>query len=275
MNLKRLWDTTEKKIARVPWANWKPCQVWYGLETEKYFKQDISGLVEITDEEMNVYWPNWKLVESDDVLGYYDTNEPTDLWNPEDWDEATYTFKDYDETVLKTGKVKDWETPVAPEDPTRTGYTFTGWKPKVKPIYKDTTYTAQYEEAPAPVTRTVTFSLSNVVWDENEWEEWAFVPAESQDPLWWTISQQSVQVPDGFAFTLNGSNLIFNSPDSSSSDDDAVVVTVTVDKTMGTNIAWDLWDWLGEVSWIGMKDDRWVLTWDVSAFPIIFFDDAQ
>ena len=83
MNLKRVWDTTEKKIARVPWANWKPCQVWYGLETETYYKQDINGLVEITDEDFNVYWPNWKLVESDDVLGYYDTNVATELWNPE------------------------------------------------------------------------------------------------------------------------------------------------------------------------------------------------
>lgn len=163
MNLKRVWDATEKKIARVQWANWKPCQVWYGLETETYYKQDINGLVEITDEDFNVYWPNWKLVESDDVLGYYDTDEPTDLWNPEDWDEATYTFKDYDETVLKTGKVKDWETPVAPTDPTREGYIFKGWKPKVKAIYKDTTYTAQYEAEPAPSLMNSTY------WIENSW----------------------------------------------------------------------------------------------------------
>ena len=124
------------------------------------------------------------------------------------------------------------------------------------------------------VTHTVTFSLSNVVWDENEWEEWAFVPAESQDPLWWTISPQSIQVPDGFTFALDGSNLKFYSPNGSSSDDDAVVVTVTVDETMGTNMVWDLWDWLEDVSWIGMEDDRWIVTWDVSAFPIVFFDDA-
>lgn len=154
MKLKRVWDTTEKKIARVPWANGKPCQVWYGLETEKFYKQDINGLVEITDEDINVYWPNWDIMNTDDVLGYYDTNEPTELFSPEDWDEATYTFKDYDGTVLDTGKVKDWETPVAPEDPTREGYEFTGWKPKVKPIYKDTTYTAQYTINKYTITAT-------------------------------------------------------------------------------------------------------------------------
>ena len=47
-------------------------------------------------------------------------------------------------------------------------------------------------------------------------------------------------MPDGFTFALDASNLIFYSPDGSSSDDDAVAVTVTVDETMGTNMVWDL-----------------------------------
>lgn len=162
MKLKRVWDVTEKKIARVPWANWKPCQVWYKEWEEKFYKQDINGLVELDGEEISVYWPNWEAMNTDDLLGYYDTNEPTELFTPEDWDEATYTFEDYDETVLKTGKVKDWGTPVAPEDPTRVGYTFTGWKPKVKAIYKDTTYTAQYEEVPAPEAEDATLFLANL-----------------------------------------------------------------------------------------------------------------
>lgn len=193
MNLKRVWDTTEKKIARVPWANGKPCQVWYKVGEEKFYKQDINGLVEITDEDINVYWPNWDIMNTDDVLGYYDTNEPTELFSPEDWDEATYTFKDYDGTVLDTGIVKDWETPVAPEDPTREGYEFTGWKPKVKPIYKDTTYTAQYKENLC----TVTFNAKNIIWDDEAWE---FVETESQDPLRATREPVSVQVPAGCCF---------------------------------------------------------------------------
>ena len=110
MKLKRVWDTTEKKIARVPWANWKPCQVWYGLEAETYFKQDINGLVEITDEDFNVYWPNWKLVESDDVLGYYDTDEPTELGKaPAAWDVTVTFVSDPEESGYVMGYDRDEE----------------------------------------------------------------------------------------------------------------------------------------------------------------------
>jgi hypothetical protein len=136
------------------------------------------------------------MMDSDDVLGYYDTDEPTELFSPEDWDEATYTFKDYDDTVLKTGKVKDWETPVAPEDPTRDGYTFTGWKPKVKAIYKDTTYKAQYEENLC----TVSISATNVYLENDEYTE-----AESQDPLRATREPVSVQVPEGSRLIIDAS----------------------------------------------------------------------
>ena len=357
MKLKRLWDTTTKQMVFAKWPTGHECQVWTDEEGSKLYIYDMAQWLEYTPWVSNAgktYWPQWKAIDWDDEVGFYDTNEPTELYAWESGDEATYTFKDYDGTVLKTGKVKEGTAPTPPADPTRTGYTFTWWNPTVWKITKKTTYTAQYTinkytitatssdadlwtvspasvanveygtaltvadnvitvgtgtsaptitatagewntfegwwTVPATVTgntsveatfqsavvmRTVTFSLSNVVWDENEWEEWAFVPAESQDPLWWTISPQSIQVPDGFTFALDGSNLIFYSPDGSSSDDDAVAVTVTVDDTMGTNMVWDLWDWLDEVSWIGMVDDRFVVTWDVSAFPIVFFDDAE
>lgn len=81
---------------------------------------------------------------------------------------ARYTFKDWDWTILKTGVVNDLETPIPPEDPTREStaqydYTFTGWKPKVKKITKDTTYTAKYEESIRSYTITI---ISN---DDNMW----------------------------------------------------------------------------------------------------------
>ena len=364
MNLKRLWDTENKKTVRaIPtWDPHKKFQVWTDDDGSHLYVYANSKYEELNTANVSVseYWPTvWKTLD-DETVGYYLTNEPTDLYNWDEGDDVTYTFKDWDGTVLKTGKLEEGETPTPPADPTRAAtaqytYTFAGWNPTVWPISKKTTYTATYtrtvnkytitatssdadlwtvspasvanveygtaltvadnvitvgtwESAPTItatagegcefvswwtvpatvtgntsveatfqeeiVTHTVTFSLSNVVWDENEWEEWAFVPAESQDPLWWTISPQSIQVPDGFTFALDGSNLKFYSPNGSSSDDDAVVVTVTVDETMGTNMVWDLWDWLEDVSWIGMEDDRWIVTWDVSAFPIVFFDDA-
>lgn len=269
MKLKRVWDTTEKKIARVPWANWKPCQVWLKVEEEKFYKQDINWLVEITDEEFNVYWPNWKAMDSDDVLGYYDTDEPTELFSPEDWDEATYTFEDYDETVLKTGKVKDWETPVAPEDPTREGYTFTGWKPKVKAIYKDTTYTAQYEEDLC----TVTILPKNMVFDEAEEK---YVDAESQNPLYFTVEPLTVQVPEGCKFTIGLAETPEDAPDGwtsldfyvSDGDSNEILATVWFtpnleDTECAIDYAVDFAE--TQTEWIEVGQDwDYVITWDAT-----------
>ena len=57
----------------------------------------------------------------------------------------TATFKDWDGTVLKTQSVNAGVAPTAPSNPTRTGYTFTGWSPAVGAITTDTTFTAQYK----------------------------------------------------------------------------------------------------------------------------------
>lgn len=58
----------------------------------------------------------------------------------------TATFKNYDGTVLKTETVNDGATPTPPSNPTRTGYTFSGWSPTVGAISANTTYTAQFTE---------------------------------------------------------------------------------------------------------------------------------
>lgn len=80
--------------------------------------------------------------------------------------EATYynvTFQNYDGTVLESKQVREGNTP------TYKGYTpgkakddnyiykFKGWDPAIEPIYKDTTYTAQY----SPIERIV------VKWEVN------------------------------------------------------------------------------------------------------------
>ena len=95
--------------------------------------------------EWETYTDRWQDVEATDELVVYDCSSKSEyVWTFEDGTEATYTFEDYDETVLKTGKVKDGKTPVAPTDPTREWYTFTWWDPEVGPISKDTIYTATY-----------------------------------------------------------------------------------------------------------------------------------
>ena len=65
----------------------------------------------------------------------------------------TVTFKDWDGTVLKTQEVQHGGDAEAPADPTRVGYTFTGWDKEFANIMADLVVTAQYEIN----TYTVTF----------------------------------------------------------------------------------------------------------------------
>ena len=53
-------------------------------------------------------------------------------------------FKDYDGTVLSTQEVEYLADAVAPQDPTRTGYTFTGWDKGFTAVTSDLEVTAQY-----------------------------------------------------------------------------------------------------------------------------------
>lgn len=56
------------------------------------------------------------------------------------------TFKDYDGTTLKVDTVVANGTATAPENPTRPGYTFTGWDKTFDNITANTTVTAKYEQ---------------------------------------------------------------------------------------------------------------------------------
>lgn len=63
------------------------------------------------------------------------------------WTAHTYTvnFVDWDATVLKTETVSHGSSATAPANPSRTGYSFTGWSPSdFSAITADTTITAQY-----------------------------------------------------------------------------------------------------------------------------------
>lgn len=147
-----------------------PKRVWSGKKQVYSWKRPVW----VKDWKLWVYDPNfkevtnwqyyspnrWGNVSSNAELQIYDDKDslnPTDIGTFEDWLESTYQFVDYDGTVLKSWKVKDGETPVAPANPTREHYTFTGWNPTVWPINKNTTYSAVY----AIDTFTVTFTVND------------------------------------------------------------------------------------------------------------------
>lgn len=70
---------------------------------------------------------------------------------------VTYTYVDYDGTVLKTQTVEEGTSPIAPSNPTRPStaeytYTFSGWK------LSGTTYTAQYTATKRSYTITTSVS---------------------------------------------------------------------------------------------------------------------
>ena len=75
------------------------------------------------------------------------TNITADLVITAQYEINTYTvtFKDWDGTVLKTQEVQHGGDAEAPADPTRTGYTFTGWDKAFTNIMADLVVTAQYE----------------------------------------------------------------------------------------------------------------------------------
>ncbi len=56
----------------------------------------------------------------------------------------TVTFKDYDGTVIETQTIDYGNSATAPNDPTRTGYTFSGWDTTFEDITSDTIVTATY-----------------------------------------------------------------------------------------------------------------------------------
>ena len=56
----------------------------------------------------------------------------------------TVTFADWDDKVLKTQEVEHESAATAPEDPTREGYTFTGWDKDFSSVTSDMLVTAQY-----------------------------------------------------------------------------------------------------------------------------------
>ena len=181
------WDGTVLKTQEVQHggdaeAPADPTRVGYTFTGwDKAFTNITADLVVTAQYEINTYTVTFKdwdgtVLKTQEVQHGGDAEAPADPtrvgYTFTGWDKAftnitadlvvtaqyeintyTVTFKDWDGTVLKTQEVQHGGDAEAPADPTRVGYTFTGWDKAFTNITADLVVTAQYEIN----TYTVTF----------------------------------------------------------------------------------------------------------------------
>lgn len=78
----------------------------------------------------------------------------------------TVIFKNYDGTMLSTQEVIQGNAAIAPEEPSRDGYTFTGWDIDFSNVTSDLVVTAQYKYG---VSIKENYYVSNVGTDEEDY----------------------------------------------------------------------------------------------------------
>ena len=173
------WDGTVLKTQEVQYggdaeAPADPTRVGYTFTGwDKAFTNIMADLVVTAQYEINTYTVTFKdwngtVLKTQEVQYGGDAEAPADPtrvgYTFTGWDKAftnitadlvvtaqyeintyTVTFKDWDGTVLKTQEVQYGGDAEAPADPTRTGYTFTGWDKAFTNITADLVVTAQYE----------------------------------------------------------------------------------------------------------------------------------
>ena len=149
----------------------------------------------------------------------------------------TVTFKDWDGTTLKTQQVKEGESATAPANPTREGYTFTGWDKDFSNVQSDLTVTALYEEDETPA-EAITVRLKESNWSKVNlyyWGDGISAPA-------WPGTSLSKDAKGWYSYTFDASvqsvNIIWN--DGSNQTVDITNVTETtcyrLNSTSGKNI---------------------------------------
>jgi uncharacterized repeat protein (TIGR02543 family) len=101
--------------------------------------------IRATDGQLNceAIWFILELVS--DKNTYVSLKVTNHLYNVNYCNRYTVLFLDYDSLILKTEIVEHGDAATAPSDPTRTGYSFTGWSPSdFSNIIQDTNFIAQY-----------------------------------------------------------------------------------------------------------------------------------
>lgn len=205
---KRVWNDKSLVFSnkKAVWKLWDKVWVY-----DPNFKEVNSGEKYPDNRWENVAWSS-ELQISDWLW------QSENIWTFEDGIVATYTFKNYDGTVLKTGTVKDWETPVAPANPTRPAdawytYEFSGWQPTVWPINKDTEYMAQYTATPR--NYTVTIESNNTDYGTVDTQQvtvayWTEISASSNVLTIWGATATATPTTDTAQYDYEFTNFTIN-----------------------------------------------------------------
>ena len=101
------------------------------------------------------------------------------------------TFKDHDGTTLKTQTVTHGNAAIAPSDPTRDGYDFTGWDKSFNNIISNLTVTAQYTQIKIEV---IELDTNNIVLGigETATVQAHISPAQSIEKVKWSVNNNNV-----------------------------------------------------------------------------------
>ena len=154
----------------------------------------------------------------------------------------TVTFKDWDGTVLKTETVESGKSATAPADPSRTGYTFTGWDTSFETITSNLVVTATYLQNAQAETYTVTFydydgvtvlGTSTV----RKGDAATLPPAPSKagaDFIGWSGNYTNVSIDESVIAVYNDSKNVFTVESASGNVGDTVTLLVSVDGKVKT-----------------------------------------
>ncbi|MBD5465734.1 MAG: leucine-rich repeat protein [Lachnospiraceae bacterium] len=144
MSIYAFYDRTDEDVAGTTYK-----VIFYDWDDEILDEQDVmdgkdahTPPAPTREGYMFTGWrPGYSNVTSNlSIYAQYEKLDPEDT-------RITVNFYNYDGTLVSTQKVDKGGSAMAPADPTREGYTFTGWIPSYLNLTKDTDVYAQFEKS--------------------------------------------------------------------------------------------------------------------------------